>query len=255
MITRSKMTDISAIIDKKFEEFKTSLLVDLKTEIDKVLQSGKDELSAILECKKNELNKIYEQHEINVSIAEIKKHVHDLKENNNRLREQNRVLKSELDDLQQYVGRPNLRIYGVPVSDDEPSSVVEAKVQDIIAGVLTEEAPKISIDRAHRISKKKKNERGFDTQPIIVRFPTFRERTQVYKLRKAIKDKFGYGVSLDLTASRLDLLNKARETVKNYESIEFVYSDINCYLRVFTKQKKHIIFNSELDLMNVVANL
>ena len=151
--------------------------------------------------------------------------------------------------------RPNLRIYGVPLGKNETASVVETKVKDIISNVLGDVEPSIRIDRAHRVSKVKVGENGTRTQPIIVRFPTFKERTLVYNARKQIKARFKLGVSLDLTKARLNLLNTARDYVKDIEAILFVYSDINCYLRVLTKEKKHVMFTSHADLLSVVAAL
>ena len=110
-----------------------------------------------------------------------------------------------------------------------------------------------SLDRVHRVGKPKKGER-FTTQPIIARFSTFRERTKLYYKRKVIKANRGFGISVDLTSDRLSLLNKARDAIKDSECIEFVYSDINCQLRAFTKNKKHVSFNSLSDLHAIEAD-
>ena len=52
------------------------------------------------------------------------------------------------------------------------------------------------------------------------------------------------GVSLDLTKVRLEMLNNARERVKNISSIKFAYADINCTLRVLTESGHHTAFKS-----------
>ena len=156
----------------------------------------------------------------------------------------------ELEDLQQYVRRPNLRIYGVPVVIDETSDMVETKVKTILNELLDE---RITIDRAHRIGRVKEDDEGNKSQPIIVRFPTFRERTVAYRARKTLKQTHKYGVSLDLTKSRLDLLNSARNMVQEVEGIKFAYSDINCHLRVLTVGGKHLMFKSICDLQDIIA--
>ena len=90
---------------------------------------------------------------------------------------------------------------------------------------------------------------------IIVRFCSFRARTKVYKVRKKIKEKFKYGISLDLTKKRHGVLLKAKERCEEVEGINFVYTDINCCLRVFTSQGKHLKFDSIVDLENIISNL
>ena len=116
-------------------------------------------------------------------------------------------------------------------------------------------SPEYAIDRVHRIGNTKEDVKGNITQPIIVRFTSLRARTVLYKARKIIKSKFKYAVSLDLTKTRLSLLNQAREIVENIENIQFVYSDINCNLRALTAEGKHVRFNSICDLQNVIDNL
>ena len=37
--------------------------------------------------------------------------------------------------------------------------------------------------------------------------------------------------------------------------IKFVYADINCQMRIFTEQGKHIRFNSLADLRNRIAEM
>ena len=162
-----------------------------------------------------------------------------------------------MEKLEQYTRRPNLRIYGVPVSENEKPSDVEDRVRDILtdSGIEIENC---GLDRAHRTGVKSNTRPNGDevyTQPIIVRFSTFRDRTKVYRKRKAIKEKFNFGVSLDLTKSRYDDLKKAIDRCENVEGIQFVYTDINCNLRVFTSQGKHVKFDCLLDLENFISNL
>ena len=70
--------------------------------------------------------------------------------------------------------------------------------------------PVNSIDRAHRIGLRKKNDDGVEVQPIIVRFTSFRDRTIVYKARKDVKRKLNYGISVDLTKKKTCSFKKMR---------------------------------------------
>ena len=156
-----------------------------------------------------------------------------------------------MENLQQYVIRPHVRIFGVPVSENERSENVERCVKDIISQTGMD-IPHESIDRAHRVGKPKVKE-GITTQPIIVRFSTFRDRTKFYKKRKDIPNK--YGVVLDLTRERLAILKEARRMIENVDGIKFVYTDINCNLRAFTSGNKHVLFKSIGDLQGIIENL
>ena len=60
-----------------------------------------------------------------------------------------------------------------------------------------------------------------------------------------------FGVFLDHTKSRLDILNKARELMKNVRSIKFAYREVSCLLRVLTESGKHVAFKSLDDLKKI----
>ena len=91
----------------------------------------------------------------------------------------------------------------MPVNEYEPRDVSEL-VKEIMSDMGI---PEHSIHHAHRIGKSKVNDGGISSQPIIVRFTSFRDRTSFYKQRKNIRGKFG--VVLDLTFDRLSLLKEA----------------------------------------------
>ena len=61
-----------------------------------------------------------------------------------------------------------------------------------------------SVDRAHRVGVPAKVKGNDRPQQVIVKFTSFRSRTIFYKSRKEVKDKENFGVSLDLTKTRLD---------------------------------------------------
>ena len=251
--TRSA-TDIGAIIESKFNAFKESLLEEFKAEFGTYIETEKKELTTFFESKKAELIDVSNQLEYSTSLAEIQKHVKKLQDENTAMKEDYGLLKRELDDLNQYVRRPNLRIFGVSVKRNENSVDVERVVKKIIEDHEID-IPDSSIDRAHRIGKVKKYDDGSELQPIIVRFTSFRDRTRFYKARKDIKDSCKYGVSLDLTKTRLSLLNEARDYVKDVPGIKFAYSDINCNLRVFTSNGRHLLFESMCDLQLIISKL
>ena len=211
----------------------------------------KEEITNFIEEKKTEITNFWQELEITSSLVAIKKHVKTLQDQNATMKEKYRILKNELDDLKQYVRRPTLRIYGVIKERNETSDMVEEKVKNMIGGMFPNDSPNV-IDRAHRVWKIKNNGDGNIFQPIIVRSRSFYVRTVVYRRRK---EMYKYGISLDLTKSRLAVLNSARDLVQNVSGVKFVYCNINCYLRVLTSSGKHISFSSICDLQNIIANI
>ena len=259
--TMTTQTDIAKIIDEKFEIFKSSILEELKKSILDQLQNDisviiDEEKKRFEECIAGKMRELPDT-ELVTSVEAIKVHVRQLQDDNRKLNALNNTLRLDIDDIEQYGRRPNLRLYGVPPEKNETSKMVEAKVKDVL-GDLAANSPEIGVltfDRAHRVGKPKEDSRGIKQQAIIVRFQTFRDRTLVYRARKSIKERRQIGISLDLTKRRLDLLNSAREMTKDVPGIEFVYADVNCNLRVFTENGKHLMFNSVLSLQNTLSNI
>ena len=242
-LTRTKMEEVSKLIDNKFEEFKTSLLASIKDLVKLEIESYFDTTYS---------DPVTNEH-IESSKA-VREHVQTLLSKQMVLEEKYSKLEKKLDDLEQYTRRPNLRIYGVPIEAHESPATVEKKVIDIIKdcniGIEVN-----SLDRAHRIGAKKTtgDTATITTQPIIVRFTSFRDRTKFYRKRKDIKDKMKFGVGLDLTKDRYSMLKKARERIEAVgEGIKFVYADINCELRAFTSKGKHARFESLTDLEQII---
>ena len=146
------------------------------------------------------------------------------------LRELNINNQSCNEELEQYGRCLCLRIDGVPTVKDESSDdVLEFTKSVFKEGRVA--VPDNILDGAHRIgpsytdritSKKYKS--------IIVRFTTFRHRTLFYRVRKNLKS--GFKVKVDLTKSRLKLLKKANDHIKEIPAISFCYADVNCRLWV-----------------------
>ena len=242
VITRSAKNNMDTFTQKLDETLETKL-AELK---DSILQEYKAAIDQYFEQKKKDFLQFVNENELSRSIAVIQNHVRELKE-------ENTILRTELEDVQQYTRRPNLRLYGIPVEPNESSQTVLNKVKNIITenGL---EIPMESLDRGHRIGKKDVKD-GVSRQAVIVRFTSFRDRTVMYRARKQIKEKSKIGVSLDLTKYRLGLLKQARGRVEGVEGIQFVYSDVNCGLRVFTSDKRHLLFGSMSELNEIIDHL
>ena len=262
VVTRAEKLEMAAeqitkIIDEKFEIFKNSVLNELKTTLLGELKRDIDQLLLEEKTKFTEhvTSKLANNIELVGSVEIIKQHVKHLQTENARLNELHKAIRLDLDDLEQYGRRPNLRLYGIPVEAKETDVMVEAKVRSILDDlVVNSTIEKLEFDRAHRIGKPIVDNHGVKKQAVIERFPTFRDRTLVYRARKTVNVRKKVGVSLDLTQRRLKLLKEAKTMVENVDNIQFVYTDVNCNTRVFTRDGEHLLFHSVCSLQNIIAN-
>ena len=108
------------------------------------------------------------------------------------------------------------------------------KVKELIdeSGVNIKDS---TIDRAHRIGKKKGK-----SQAVIVHFTTHRHCILFYKARKKIESE--PNIHKYLTNKRFDLLKEAQNFVLDQENDVFVYADINCRLKVHFRGHSEKLF-------------
>ena len=131
---------------------------------------------------------------------------------------------------------------------NESADDVLVKVKEIVR----ESNSKISlnsIDRAHRIGKAVTNSNGKESQSIIVRFTSFRERTAFYRARKNIDN--GLSIRLDLTRKRYNLLKTARKESERIPSVNYIYADINCRIKAKLMDDDEKFIESLADLKNL----
>ena len=161
-------------------------------------------------------------------------------------------LERKTDDLEQYGRRLCIRIDGVEVNEDETAEECTGKVLNMLQKSDVEVSNK-DIDQAHRIgSKKTVSADGKKVQQIIVKFLTWQKRNIVYHSRKAVKEKFGYSVRLDLMKKKLDLLRQARELIEDRPEVDFVFTDINCRLVLKMTNDSMKWFSSESELNSIL---
>ena len=143
----------------------------------------------------------------------------EIKEENQRLKQQLNLSLYKSDSLEQYGRRENLRIYIVPEStnkkDDGEDIIIE------IAKLLNVNLKDLDIQRAHRLGQKRIGK----TRPIIVRLVSFKKRLELLKLKKKLKTittdvknedpsitKFKNAfITEDLTSLRAKLLRYVKE--------------------------------------------
>ena len=94
-----------------------------------------------------------------------------------------------------------------------------------------------------------------------MKFNSWKSRQQFYNARSKYfnnsKRKQGqhlFSVSVDLTRRRYLLLNKAKRLIKDWESINYVFADINCSLGMKFQNGVFKYFNSENELHCLIDN-
>ena len=90
--------------------------MNLKPFSTSISRGKKEEFKSFIESKKVELQV---PKELSESVRVIQQHV-------NTLKAENIMLKKSVENLQQYVRRPNIRIFGVPVLPNESSEEVKS---------------------------------------------------------------------------------------------------------------------------------
>ena len=119
-----------------------------------------------------------------------------------------------------------------------------------------------NIDCVHRIGRTYTDKNtGKKVKSMIVKFNSWKSRQQFYNARPKhfnnSKWKPGqhlFSVSVDLTKRRFLLLNKAKGLIKDCESINYVFADVNCSLEMKFQNGVFKCFNSENELNYVINN-
>ena len=161
------------------------------------------------------------------------------------IKRSNEDLIKKCEENEQYGRRLSLRIKGITRKEKERSDEVLEQVRKLFgeAEVTIAEVTILDavLDRARLVSKINHDK--------IVRFTTFHHRTLFYRKHKTLKGK---SVHLDLTKSRLKLLNDAKNLICSRCDIAFCYADINCRCKVRYSDGKELFFESISDLEDIV---
>lgn len=236
MSEESILTKIDRKIDEKFVQFKFVFVKEIK--------------ASIIE----EFKKILHQETKKIEVLEST--VKMLQQQITVLKEKSEVnhqrCQTDHEELEQYGRRLCLRIDGVPCQQNETSDDVLEKVVGIISDAKCD-IPGNVLDRAHRIGPFYKDKKsGKDMRSIIVRFSTFRHRSLLYKSRRNLKNNIS--LKLDLTRFRYKTLVDSIKLVSNHESVNYVFADINCRLKIVFKDGTSNFFNNLDELKKMLNN-
>ena len=144
--------------------------------------------------------------------AELKCMKDLITEQNNKIRKlESKIveLEQKTDEMEQYSRRNSLRVFGMAEKEHENPLDVTLKMINSDLGVEMDES---SIDRVHRVGKRKDDSRK---RPMLIKFATYRDRAKVFRAKTALKghakDVF---INEDLTTLRSRLFYKARQLKK-----------------------------------------
>ena len=98
------------------------------------------------------------------------------------LEDDNYRLSQEVDDLEQYTRRTNVRIYGVA---EQPEENTDNLAVDFFKSELNVDVASNDISRSHRVGKKS----GAKPRPIIVRFTKHNTKVVVMSRRRVLKER------------------------------------------------------------------
>ena len=119
------------------------------------------------------------------------------------LEEANAMLLEQLDDLEQYTRRTNIRIFGIhePTGTDHENT--DAKAIHFFANQLGITVSSDHIRRSHRTGN-----RGRTPRPIIVRLAHHNMKVQLLRKRRELKAReTNFDIREDLTQCRRDILH------------------------------------------------
>jgi len=212
-------------LNDKFEEIKLSIISELKFEIAAEIQkliTSQQQLIGTLHSKVVE-------HES--TIAVLQANVTALKTENSNLKVNFHNMGAEINQMEQYQRRQTLRIDGIEFQGKEDPETLVKAVHKMMVGVGSD-APIPMVDRAHRIGPV--YERASDKKKckaIMVKFCSFRYRTELYRKRKQL-DK-NVRVRIDLTKANYKVYKEACNFIyeKKCQNV-YVFIDINCRIKI-----------------------
>ena len=201
LVTSIMQSHVTKIVDDYISstEFQRSLADSINFDaagLETQLGSSEKKLNELINSNQAKIAKLDEElTKLNNNVALKDKAIAGLEDDNYRLSQ-------EVDDLEQYTRRNNVRIYGVAEQPEENSDNLAF---DFFKSELNVDIASNNISRSHRVSKKS----GVEPRPIIVQFTKHNSKVTVMSRRRVLKErKRPFNLPEDLTINRRDDLNK-----------------------------------------------
>ena len=207
---------------------------DLKRELKSEVQKLYDSFDKAFKDYKQEVTDKLDHFETRLYEAErrfdkVESDNEDLKMENERLKDRVQNMERDMNDLEQYGRRWNLRVFGVEESKSESTGEVTQKVCNLFTDKLGIKTTAADLEACHRTGSLEKARHSKKTRPVIVRFMNRSLRDALLKKRQVLKGS-GVSVGEDLTKYNADLSKAAFK----HEAVSSSYS-ING--KIFVKLK------------------
>ena len=153
--------------------------------------------------------------------------------------------KFELDRLEQYGRRDNVKIFGIPFQEDENTNQV---IMDLAADIGVDISPS-DISVSHRLPSSR-NDRP---KPILVKFVRRDTKTSFMKKKKELRqneNRKDVYVEEDLTPLRFKMLKELKRDSDNIKRVWALDGKINCVIQDGQHEVKKVI-SSPSDLVKV----
>lgn len=214
--TRSKIDSVKDFTEDQEENLCSRLWVHLEARLNEWINST---LPKIIEkTLKPIVSKVIEEfissdsfksslsESLGFDVNQLEEKINNCDKNLKEFRETHEQLESQIDDLEQYTRRVNLRIYGVAESEGE-------NTDDLCVKFCSEELDLVlrpeDISRSHRVGKRDPTK----PRPIILRLTRHNMKVNILKMRRNLKiNNRPYYVQEDLTTSRRSILSQLRNS-------------------------------------------
>ena len=172
----------------------------------------------------------------------LQQHVTNLKQENSNLQERTGIDRQDLEkyyeENEQYSRRLYLRIKNMNKQENESSDKTLEEIKCLFSEASIN-IPDACIDRAHRVSK--------TDDTVIVRFTTFRHRICFTWKGRNWKMEWKF---ISTSKSQIRPTDQTSKYVKNLSNVDFVYTDINCRLKIQFSNNNKSFFDSMDDLIS-----
>ena len=213
---------IKKFIDERFTLLEQKLLAydERFKEIEKSLEGCHSNIHAI-ESRVTDLETGSQEDRPNAVTDEIKKDIVDIK--------------IQVNDLEQYGRRSNIRIFGISIQENEDCA---EKVVAVLKDKLNcNELTVSDIENAHPLPIKSASADQIIKPAVIVRMKSRQVKEAILKKRKALKGT-GISISEDLTSLNVLLLNRLRNDSRVVDSWS---NNGRIYFRVEESKRKLLI--------------
>ena len=207
IVTSIMQSHVTKIVDDYISstEFQRSLADSINFDaagLETQLGSSEKKLNELINSNQAKIAKLDEElTKLENNIALKDKAIAGLEDDNYRLSQ-------EVDDLEQYTRRTNVRIYGIA---EQPEENTDNLAVDFFKSELNVDVASNDISRSHRVGKKS----GAKPRPIIVRFTKHNTKVAVMSRRRVLKErKRPFNLQEDLTINRREILKYLNKDIE-----------------------------------------